>query len=58
MKSRIFAYIAILPFISLSYFISAEEVEEVVDFYVEYDVVYELVVYEKGVIDKVDVRKE
>tara|TARA_B100001142_G_scaffold121779_1_gene123722 strand:- start:1493 stop:4123 length:2631 start_codon:yes stop_codon:yes gene_type:complete len=30
MKSRIFAYIAILPFISLSYFISAEEVEEVV----------------------------
>ena len=30
MKSRIFAYIAILPFISVSYFISAEEVEEVV----------------------------
>ncbi len=30
MKSKIFALVAILPFISLSYFASAEEVEEVV----------------------------
>lgn len=30
MKSKIFAYLAIIPFISFSYSISAEDVEEVV----------------------------